>query len=188
MSRTRFALLGLPVLLAGALGAQTPAPQRALQVPSELAGFTLIDSTRFANPAAGIAYHYTDAGGLRATVYVYPISPAQRALASDSLRLADEAALFAAGLAIRQRQRRLDRFTIALNDPLPADSTIGAPAGRRTVAAIENRGATTYASQQVFLVTEGFLKIRLDTPVNLWDTSSAPGFGQRLAAHLVRDR
>jgi hypothetical protein len=143
-----------------------------------------VDSTRFPNPGAGVGYTFRDSTNTRADVYVYPLSQENRALPSDSSRLAHEAALFAQVLQVRESQGAFDGVQIVIDKPLEAAQS--SVPGRVVVAVWRERGASFVSFMHVFAFGETVLKVRLTLPASQWQQSTAPDFALDLVRSLAQ--
>jgi hypothetical protein len=128
-----------------------------------------------------VGYTYRDsASRTRVDAYIYPLSPENEVLGTDSARLAHEAELFAQALAIRERQGALEAYSVTIDRPLePSQSRVP---GRVVVAVWRERGIPFVSFMHVFAFAGTLLKVRLTLPADRWQTSTAPNF----ALDLVR--
>lgn len=166
--------------------ASAPTRVLTLVLPDSIGPYAQTARRDFGTPTAGMGYTYAasrDSGRVLLNAFVYERDSTRVALSSTEA-LAHQVAIFKQSLTVEQARGTVERFEIPVEG---ADTSVmlasgdGVPGYRLVI--VLRRGGQAYVSYfSVFVVGNGYIKIRCSVPVTDWERRNVAG----LATAIVR--
>lgn len=152
-------------------------------VPLSVQNFTLVDTSRYENPALGTGYRYAGPPTVRANAYVYPV-PGERLGLSDAERVSAEARVFVADLGKGVGAGFYDRYEVVIDTARTFTTPQGERPGQAVAFVFSQSGQAYVSLMHLICLGDHYVKVRLTIPGREWRENPAPDFALHLFAAL----